>query len=192
MENIDLAAEKTARVARALKNYSRVQTSETFTEVFLHESIDTILTIYANQLKYGIAVEKNFEPMMKPVPVFPDEIGQVWTNIINNAIQAMKGKGKLIIDVYSEGENAVVKITDNGPGIPNDIINRIFEPFFTTKPQGEGTGLGLDICRKIVEKHHGTIQVDSEPGRTTFVVSLPLKQEQITPVTENENETTLA
>jgi|GEM_PF-4281400 len=190
MENIDLAAEKTARVARALKNYSRVQTSETFTEVFLHESIDTILTIYANQLKYGIAVEKNFEPMMKPVPVFPDEIGQVWTNIINNAIQAMKGKGKLILDIHTEGENAVVKITDNGPGIPQDIINRIFEPFFTTKPQGEGTGLGLDICRKIVEKHSGTIKVDSEPGRTTFIVSLPLKQEQVAPVTENE--TTLA
>lgn len=192
MENIDLAAEKTARVARALKNYSRVQTSETFTEIFIHESIETILTIYSNQLKYGIAVEKTYEPLMKPVPVFPDEIGQVWTNIINNAIQAMKGKGKLIIDVHTEGENAVVNITDNGPGIPNDIINRIFEPFFTTKPQGEGTGLGLDICRKIVEKHSGVIQVESEPGKTTFIVTLPMKQDQAQVIAISETETTTA
>jgi PAS domain S-box-containing protein len=175
LDNIELAAEKTARVVMALKSYSHVQQADRFIPVFLHENIETILTIYQNQLKYGIAVERQFEEF-EPVPVYPDEIGQVWTNIISNAIHAMKGKGKLTVSVKKQAPWAVISITDNGPGIPPEIKNRIFEPFFTTKPQGEGTGLGLDICRKIVEKHSGTIEVDSEPGRTTFTVKVPLVQ----------------
>jgi signal transduction histidine kinase len=182
LDNIELAAEKTARVVMALKSYSHVQQADRFIPVFLHENIETILTIYQNQLKYGIAVERQFEEF-EPVPVYPDEIGQVWTNIISNAIHAMKGKGKLIISVSKQAPWAVVSITDNGPGIPPEISNRIFEPFFTTKPQGEGTGLGLDICKKIVEKHNGTIEVDTEPGRTTFTVKVPLVQ----PETHDEN-----
>ncbi|MCS6905213.1 MAG: PAS domain S-box protein [Bacteroidia bacterium] len=175
LDNIEIAAEKTARVVMALKSYSHVQQTDRLVPVFLHESLETILTIYHNQLKYGIAVERQYQEF-EPVPVYPDEIGQVWTNIISNAIHAMKGKGKLIVNVRKEEPWAVVSITDNGPGIPPEIMSRIFEPFFTTKPQGEGTGLGLDICRKIVEKHRGKIEVDSEPGRTTFTVKIPLVQ----------------
>jgi PAS domain S-box-containing protein len=175
LDNIELAAEKTARVVMALKSYSHVQQTDRFVPIFLHENIETILTIYQNQLKYGIAVERQFEKF-EPVPVYPDEIGQVWTNIISNAIHAMKGKGKLIVSVKKQTPWAVVSITDSGPGIPPEIKNRIFEPFFTTKPQGEGTGLGLDICKKIVEKHGGVIEVDSQPGRTTFTVKVPLVQ----------------
>jgi signal transduction histidine kinase len=105
--------------------------------------------------------------------LFADEIGQVWTNILQNAIQAMGGRGKLRVEAQSEGAYVRVSFTDNGPGIPPEILPRIFEPFFTTKPRGEGTGLGLDICRRIVEKHHGRIEVSSQPGQTTFHVFLP-------------------
>ena len=175
LDNIDIAAEKTARVVRALKSYSHSQQQDKFVFTSLAENIDTILTVYANQLKYGINVVKNFADVPQ-VPVFPDEIGQVWTNVINNGVYAMKGKGTLTIDIGLENGMAFVRITDSGPGIPPEVQKRIFEPFFTTKPQGEGTGLGLDICRKIVEKHNGAIELDSVPGRTAFTVRLPLTQ----------------
>ncbi|MCB0211224.1 MAG: GHKL domain-containing protein, partial [Anaerolineae bacterium] len=96
------------------------------------------------------------------------------TNLIHNAIQAMDNEGELQIDVFQDAGYVVTQITDSGAGIPDEIKDRIFEPFFTTKPAGEGSGLGLDIVRKIVEKHDGTIEVDSRPGRTTFRVLLPV------------------
>ncbi|MDW8333388.1 MAG: GAF domain-containing protein, partial [Bacteroidia bacterium] len=175
LDNIDVAAEKTARVVRALKTYSHTQQQDKFVLASLTENIETILTVYANQLKYGVNVVKNFGSLPN-IPLYPDEIGQVWTNIINNAVYAMGGKGTLTIDVGADGDHAFVRIADTGPGIPPQVLERIFEPFFTTKPQGEGTGLGLDICRKIVEKHRGTIEVESVPGRTAFTVRLPLTQ----------------
>jgi signal transduction histidine kinase len=121
-------------------------------------------------------VIREFQELPK-IHVFVDEIGQVWNNLIVNALQAMKYQGRLIIQTYSETDKIVVKIIDNGPGIPKEIQDKIFEPFFTTKSHGEGTGLGLDICKKIVEeKHHGKIEVFSEPGCTCFTVTLPLEQ----------------
>jgi PAS domain S-box-containing protein len=176
LDNIDVAAEKTARVVKALKTYSHVQNADHLIQTDIAENIETILTVYANQMKYGISVEKDFEPGLPYIPVYPDEIGQVWTNIITNAVQAMKGKGKLKLGLRTRDNMLEVEITDNGPGIPQDILPRIFEPFFTTKPQGEGTGLGLDIVKKIVDKHNGKIWVDTEPGRTSFFVHLPLTQ----------------
>jgi two-component system, NtrC family, sensor kinase len=175
MTNIDIASEKTAKIVSALKNYSYVQASDHLVDTDVRTSVDTVLTLYNNQLKYGILVEKEYADDLPKIPLYPDEIGQVWTNIIQNGIQAMKGEGKLHIHIRKEGEMVAVSITDNGPGIPPDIMKRVFEPFFTTKAQGEGTGLGLDISRKIVEKHLGTIGLTSEPGKTTFTVSLPMK-----------------
>jgi PAS domain S-box-containing protein len=176
LDNIDVAAEKTARVVKALKTYSHVQNADHFVQTDIVESLETILTVYANQMKYGVSVEKDFQPGLPYIPVYPDEIGQVWTNIITNAVQAMKGKGKLKLGLRTRDNMLEVEITDSGPGIPQDILPRIFEPFFTTKPQGEGTGLGLDIVKKIVDKHNGKIWVDTEPGRTSFFVHLPLTQ----------------
>ena len=173
MNNIQIASEKTAKIITALKNYSHMQTSDQMTEISLIDNLDTVLTLYSNQFKHGITLERDFEPV-PALPAYADELGQVWTNIIQNGIQAMKGTGHLNVSLHQEGANAVVRITDNGPGIPEHIRHRIFEPFFTTKPQGEGTGLGLDIVRKIVEKHNGTIGVESQPGCTTFTVTLPL------------------
>jgi signal transduction histidine kinase len=105
---------------------------------------------------------------------FGSELNQVWTNIIDNAIDAMHGKGELRVRTYSDDRCAVVEITDNGPGIPDEVLPHIFEPFFTTKGVGEGTGLGLDTVQRIVKKHRGSIQVSSKPGETRFQVWLPL------------------
>ena len=105
---------------------------------------------------------------------FPDELVQVWTNIIHNAIQATEGKGQLKIEAREVDQEIVVSISDNGPGIPPEVLERIFEPFFTTKPKGEGSGLGLGICQRIVDKHGGKIEANTAPGRTTFIVRLPM------------------
>ena len=174
LENILLASQRTRKVVFALKSY--VHTSgDRSTPVLtdLPESIDTILTLYQNQLKQGVEVETYYDPALPKLYLFADEIGQVWTNIIQNAIQAMNGQGRLRIEAQLNGDFIRVSFTDNGPGIPPEILPRIFEPFFTTKSRGEGTGLGLDICRRIVEKHHGRMEVSSQPGQTTFYVLLP-------------------
>jgi signal transduction histidine kinase len=107
---------------------------------------------------------------------YPDELNQVWTNLVHNALQAMVYKGVLRVDVTRDARNLLVSITDSGEGISPEIMPKIFEPFFTTKPAGEGSGLGLDIVRKIVEKHQGTIDVASIPGQTTFTICLPLDE----------------
>ncbi len=163
-------------------------------EANVADGIDVVLTLYQNQLKQGVEVVKNYQD----VPLIrcsPDELNQVWTNLIHNAIQAMENRGKLAIEVFqqnnlqlpttearaagdpstgSEARFVVVQITDSGPGIPKEIQDRIFEPFYTTKAAGEGSGLGLDIVRKIVEKHQGQIAVESQAGKTTFSVLLPI------------------
>lgn len=175
---IGQAAAKTRKTVYALKRYSHFQQDEKLEVVDLVDSLEVILTLYHNQLKHGVTVERKFDKEIPPILGYGDELGQVWTNIIHNAAQAMKYNGNLTVEISRKGDQyAIVSITDNGPGIPPEIKERIFEPFFTTKPQGEGTGLGLDICRKIVEKHRGTIHVDSEPGRTCFTVTLPFQPE---------------
>jgi signal transduction histidine kinase len=105
---------------------------------------------------------------------YPDELNQVWTNLLHNALQAMGHKGVLKIDVKHQDNVILVSITDSGQGIPPEIMPRIFEPFFTTKPPGEGSGLGLDIVQKILEKHQGELQVESVPAKTKFTIALPI------------------
>jgi signal transduction histidine kinase len=111
---------------------------------------------------------------LPPISAYVGELNQVWTNLIHNAIQAMDGRGEILIETKVEKGGVEVAIQDTGPGIEPDVAARIFEPFFTTKAKGEGTGLGLSISARIVEKHGGTIRVDSRPGRTRFEVRLPI------------------
>jgi signal transduction histidine kinase len=108
------------------------------------------------------------------VPVYVDELNQVWTNLISNAQQALQGKGTITIETAVDDGAVVVRVIDDGPGVPEDVLPRIFEPFVTTKPKGEGTGLGLGIARKIVEKHGGEMRCESRPGRTSFEVRIPI------------------
>jgi signal transduction histidine kinase len=110
------------------------------------------------------------------VPVYVGELNQVWTNIIDNAIYALEQNGELTIETSSDGKNAYVKIIDNGAGIPPEIISRIFDPFFTTKKVGEGTGIGLDLVKRIIDHHNGEIKVHSAPGRTEFIVCIPYQE----------------
>jgi signal transduction histidine kinase len=108
--------------------------------------------------------------------VFGGELNQVWANLLENALDAVSSAGRVTMSAAREDGRVVVRIVDDGPGIPPDIRSRIFDPFFTTKPIGEGTGLGLDISRRIVQQHGGSIDVDSHPGRTEFRVSLPVAE----------------
>ncbi|GAB4327738.1 MAG: hypothetical protein OHK0038_01490 [Flammeovirgaceae bacterium] len=175
---ISLATDKAAKVVFALKNYSRYDHTGEMKKSSIQESLETVLTLFQNQIKNGVQVVREFEKL-DPILCYPDELIQVWTNLIHNALQAMRFKGKLTIKTELFLENGkefqLVKIQDTGGGIPTEIQHRIFDAFFTTKPQGEGTGLGLDIVRKIVEKHHGKIFFETQLGvGTTFNVMIPV------------------
>jgi len=171
-KNIATATDRAAKVVFALRNYARYDQSGEKIEASIIDGIETVLTLYYNQLKHGVEVIKNYREV-PPILCYPDELNQVWTNLIHNAIQAMEYKGNLIIDVTQQNHHILVSITDNGKGISPEMMPKIFEPFFTTKPAGEGSGLGLDIVRKIIAKHQGEIKVESLPGKTTFTVYLP-------------------
>ena len=140
------------------------------------KSLETTLTILNHKLKRGITVQRDYQRVPFLVNSFGSELNQVWTNIIDNAIDAMGGQGELRVRTYREDACVVVEIADNGPGIPPKVLPHIFEPFFTTKGVGQGTGLGLDTAQRIVRKHRGQIQVNSKPGETRFQVWLPLAE----------------
>ncbi|MCH1914194.1 ATP-binding protein [Leptospira noguchii] len=176
IKNIRYAIRNIVRIVKALKSYSHLDQSKTFSSSNIIEGMETTLIILNNQIKYGIEVIKNFQEI-PPVICNPDELNQVWTNLIQNSIQALKGKGKIGISVFPWNGYVVVEIEDNGPGIPVKIQDRVWDPFFTTKDQGEGTGLGLGIVKGIVEKHKGKITLNSNPGRTIFRVELPINPE---------------
>ncbi len=177
-DNINVAVQKASNVVLALKKFIHRDQSEEKVETDINDSIETVLTLHHNQIKKGVEVQKKYGSLPKVFCV-PDEINQVWSNIINNAIFAMDNQGILTIGTSIDDNYANIKISDSGTGIPDDIKSRIFEPFFTTKPQGEGTGLGLDIVKRIIDKHDGKIIVESEAGKgTTFIIKLPLKTEK--------------
>lgn len=173
-DNINTAVDRVAKIIFALKSFSRSGGESFWVESDLREGLETVLTIYQNQIKHGTELRRDYQDL-PPVRCLPDELNQVWTNLVHNALQAMSHRGTLSISLRREGDFALVAIGDSGCGIPEAIRERIFDAFFTTKPAGEGTGLGLDIVRKIVEKHGGRIAVESEVGKgTTFTVSLPI------------------
>lgn len=175
-KNIRTAAERAAKVVFALKTYARYDSTGSKVKANILEGIETVLTLYQNKIKHGVEVQKEFDFSVPLILCYPDELNQVWTNLIHNALQAMEYHGNLIIQVTQQDAHIRVSITDSGKGIPREIMPKIFEPFFTTKPQGEGSGLGLDIVKKIIEKHDGKIEANSVPGQTTFTVYLPQKE----------------
>jgi PAS domain S-box-containing protein len=172
-QSIAISSKRAAKVVFALKSFARFDTVGEKVETNLVDGIETVLTLYYNQLKQGVEVKRAFETV-PPILCYPDELNQVWTNLIHNALQAMNHQGTLIIAIKPQNNQIIISFTDSGTGIPDEIKRKIFEPFFTTKPTGEGSGLGLDIVKKIIDKHNGKIEVESVPGKTTFTVFLPM------------------
>jgi signal transduction histidine kinase len=177
LNEIESGTSRISDLVRAIKEYTYMDQSP-LQNVDIVKSLETTLTILNHKLKHGVAVQRDYEKIPLLVNSFGSELNQVWTNIIDNAIDAMGGEGKLQIRTYRDDDCVVVEITDNGPGISTEVQRHIFEPFFTTKGVGEGTGLGLDTVQRIVKKHRGNIQVSSKPGQTRFQVWLPVAEAQ--------------
>jgi signal transduction histidine kinase len=173
LNEIESGTSRISDLVRAIKEYTYMDQTP-LQNVDIVKSLETTLTILNHKLKHGVAVTRDYQKIPLLVNSFGSELNQVWTNIIDNAIDAMHGTGELRVRTYRDSDCVVVEIGDNGPGIPADVQPHIFEPFYTTKGVGEGTGLGLDTVQRIVKKHKGDIQVYSKPGETRFQVWLPL------------------
>jgi signal transduction histidine kinase len=173
LHEIESSTSRISDLVGAIKEYTYMDQAKV-QNVDIVKSLETTLTILNHKLKQGVVVQRDYQRVPLLVNSFGSELNQVWTNIIDNAIDAMRGKGELRVRTYRDDNCVVVEITDNGPGISPEVLPHIFEPFFTTKGVGEGTGLGLDTVQRIVKKHRGNIQVNSKPGDTRFQIWLPL------------------
>jgi signal transduction histidine kinase len=174
MNEIEDSTNRISTLVSAAKQYSQMDRAP-HQVLDVHELLDSTLVMLSRKIG-DVHVVKDYDRSLPDIPVYGAELNQVWTNIIDNALQAMEGSGTLTIRTSRVDDMLQVEIGDTGPGIPAEIVGRIFEPFFTTKPVGEGTGLGLDISwRIVVNKHHGDLSVESKPGDTRFRVRLPLR-----------------
>lgn len=175
MEEIEVASKAISGIVRSVKAYAYLDQAPV-QDVDIAMSLDDTLMILNHKLKHGVSVTRMYEPALPRIEAYAGELNQVWTNLIDNAVQAMDGAGQLEVGARRLGEEVEVLIADSGPGIPDEVGRRIFEPFFTTKAQGVGTGLGLHIAHNIVvNRHRGRISYTSHPGRTEFRIVLPLR-----------------
>jgi signal transduction histidine kinase len=173
MNEIEDSTTRVSTLVGAAKQYSQLDRAP-FQVVDVHDLLDSTLLMMSAKIGKGITIVKDYDRSLPPIPAFAAELNQVWTNLVDNAVQAMDGSGTLTVRTARDDGKVLVEIGDTGPGIPAGMQKRIFEPFFTTKPVGQGTGLGLDISwRIVVNKHHGDLRVESAPGDTRFQVLLP-------------------
>jgi signal transduction histidine kinase len=178
MTEIEDSTTRVSTLVTAAKQYSQLDRAP-YQVVDVHELLNSTLLMMNRKIGDGVRVVKEYDRSLPQVPVYAAEMNQVWTNLIDNAVDAMAGQGTLTIRTSRQEDWLQVEIGDTGPGIPAEIRGRIFEPFFTTKPVGSGTGLGLDISwRIVVDKHHGDLSVESAPGDTWFRVRVPLVSPQ--------------
>jgi signal transduction histidine kinase len=180
---IETSTKRISDLVRAIKEYSYMDQAA-MQEIDLHQGLESTLTILHHRLKGGIKVVREYGESLPRICAFGGELNQIWTNLMDNAIEAMQGKGEMRVRTARELDRVLVEIRDNGPGIPPDVLPHIFEPFFTTKAVGEGTGLGLDTVCRIIRNHHGEIRVSSQPGDTRFQVYLPITQPKASSSTE--------
>jgi signal transduction histidine kinase len=178
LDEITEAAGRISELLASVKQYTQMDRAplQTFD---VHEGLDATLTMLGHKLGDGIGVVRDYDRSLPHIAAFPGELNQVWTNLIDNAVDAMDGHGTLTVRTRPGlDDRLVVEIGDTGPGVPDEVRNRIFEPFFTTKPMGKGTGLGLDIAwRIVVGRHRGDIRLESVPGDTRFQVVLPVEEQ---------------
>ena len=174
IKDLEEASARISNLVGAIKSHVHMDQTNELQPTDIHRDIENTLTLMGYKLRgKNIKVKKSFDENINEVPAFVGELNQVWTNIIDNAIDALPQNGEITIETSSDDKNVYVKILDNGPGIPQEIINRIFDPFFTTKKVGEGTGIGLDLVNRIIDHHNGEVKVDSKPGRTEFIICIP-------------------
>ena len=174
VKNIIIAGEKAVKLVFSLKTFAHFDQSGEKAQTNVQEGLETVLTLYQNQIKQNVNLIQEYGEISQ-IMGYPDELTQVWTNLIHNALQAMKNQGDLTVKTIENDGIIRVSVSDTGTGIPEEIRGKIFQPFYTTKAAGDGSGLGLDIVSKIVKKHNGTIDFESEIGTgTTFTVSLPV------------------
>jgi signal transduction histidine kinase len=175
LNEVQGTTERLSKIVKAMKAYTYLDQAPLL-EVDVHEGLENTLVIMQHKIKQGVTVKREYSKSLPHIEAYASELNQVWTNIIDNAVDAMNGKGEIILRTYQEDHHVVVEIIDNGPGIPQDIQTRIYEPFFTTKPPGKGTGLGLHISHDIIaNRHRGQLLVDSKPGETKFKAVLPIQ-----------------
>jgi signal transduction histidine kinase len=170
---IETAVQRASKVVFALKTYGRIDSDPVLQPINIVDDIEIVITLYHNLMRQGVELVREYQALPE-ISGYQDALSQVWMNLIQNALQAMNFKGRLTIRTFTEGDLVVVTFNDTGPGIDEIVRDHIFEPFYTTKPPGEGSGLGLDIVSRIVAEHHGKINFTSQPGDTTFTVSLPV------------------
>jgi len=175
LEEVGKSAETMSEIVKAVKMYSYLDQAP-IQQIDVRESLEIALVLLRPKLGSDMSIRRDYANHLPRIEAYGSELSQVWTNIIDNAIDAMQSRGELSLRTYAGDDAITVEVTDNGPGIPSEIQPRIFEPFFTTKGTGAGTGLGLHIAYNIVvHKHHGQIQVTSKPGETRFRVVLPVR-----------------
>ncbi len=173
LQEVILGAQRVSVIVKDVKAYAYLDQAP-IQQVDIHESLENTLAILHHKLG-AIQVVREYAADVPRVEAYGGELNQVWTNILDNAVYAMEGKGRLLLRTSCRGGEVVVEIEDSGPGIPAEIQQRIFEPFFTTKPPGQGTGLGLHIAYSIINNHYGHIRLSSQPGKTRFEVTLPVE-----------------
>jgi signal transduction histidine kinase len=175
VSEIQQATGRISQIVQAMKSYTYLDQARLL-EVDIHEGLENTLVIMQHKLKRGVSVHREYAPDLPRIEAYASELNQVWTNIIDNAIDAMNGSGEITLKTHAKNGSVIVEISDSGPGIPADIQSRIFEPFFTTKAPGHGTGLGLHISHDIVvNRHRGQLLVESKPGETKFKIILPVR-----------------
>jgi signal transduction histidine kinase len=175
LNEVQETTSRLSQIVKAMKAYTYLDQAPLL-EVDVHDGLENTLVIMQHKLKQGVTVKREYTKDLPHIEAYASELNQVWTNIIDNAVDAMEGNGQIILRTYQEDKNVIVEIMDNGPGIPKDVQSRIYEPFFTTKPPGKGTGLGLHISHDIIaNRHHGQLLVDSKPGETRFKAVLPIR-----------------
>jgi signal transduction histidine kinase len=178
---LEEATGRISALVHAVKEYTYMDRAPV-QEIDVHEGLENTLIMLGHKLKQGVEVVRDYDPSLPRIEAYGSELNQVWLNLVDNAIDAMGGSGQVQIRTARDGDGVLIEIADRGPGVPEDIRRRIFEPFFTTKEPGKGTGLGLDIARRIVvDRHGGELSLESVPGDTRFIVRLPLRLENREP-----------
>ncbi|HJW29741.1 MAG TPA: ATP-binding protein, partial [Saprospiraceae bacterium] len=188
IQDLEEASGRISHLVTAIKSHVHMDQTNDAQRTNLLVDIDNTLTLLGYKLRdKNITVKKNFNTDLPMVDAYIGELNQVWTNLIDNAIDAMEKNGELVIETSGGQRDITVRVIDNGSGIPKEIQSRIFDPFFTTKKVGQGTGIGLDTVKRIIDRHHGEIKVHSEPGKTEFVVCIPISQQHEAKTTHNAN-----